>query len=93
MGPWKTGEKDEEFEEQQKILARRRDAKANQEYFNKVERRRQELEDYYAERKLVVPEGEDPIIAWQRLKDKGLLGEVGYPDEEEGGSASGGMFL
>jgi hypothetical protein len=91
MGPWKKGEKDDAFLRQQDILARRRDAKRNKEYFSDVEKRRRELENYYKERQLVVPEGEDPLIAWQALKDKGLLGEVGYPEEEEGGVASGGI--
>jgi hypothetical protein len=93
MGPWKPGEKEEAFRKQQEILARRRNKSKNSEYFDSVEKRREALELSRKERQLVVNEGEDPIIAWQKLKDKGLLGEAGYPDEEPGGSAEGGIPL
>lgn len=93
MGPWKPGEKDEAYRLQQEILARRRDQKKNKEYFEQVEKRRAELEEYRKERQLEVPEGEDPIIAWRKLKEKGLIPPAGYPDEEPGGTAEGGIPL
>lgn len=93
MGPWKPGEKDEAYRLQQEILARRRDQKKSKEYFELVEKRRAELEEYRKERQLVVPEGEDPIIAWQKLKEKGLIPPAGYPEEEPGGDAEGGIPL
>lgn len=93
MGPWKPGEKDDAFAQQQEILARRRDAKRSGEYFEGVERRRAELEAYRDERVLKVRDGEDPLIPWKVMKDKGLIEEAGYPDEAEGGSASGGIPL
>jgi hypothetical protein len=93
MGPWKPGEKEEAFRKQQEILARRRDKGKNNEYFESVEKRREQLESSRKERQLIVNDGEDPIIPWRELKEKGLLGEAGYPDEEPGGSAEGGIPL
>lgn len=84
---------DDAFRKQQEILARRRDAKKNEEYFEDVEKRRQELEEYRSERVLKVKEGEDPLIPWKVMKEKGFIDEAGYPDEEAGGSASGGIPL
>lgn len=85
MGPWKKGEKDEAFREQQEILARRRDKKRNAEHFKGIEKRRQDLEEYYDARRLKVPVGEDPLIAWQKLKDDGMIGEASYDEDDEGG--------
>lgn len=85
MGPWKAGEKDEAFRQQQEILARRRDAKRNDKYFKDVNNRREEVEQYFDERTLKVKEGEDPIVAWQELKDKGFIDEGGYTEEDESG--------
>lgn len=86
MGPWKKGEKDDAFQKQQEILARRRDKGRNKAHFDEIRKRREELEAYYDERRLKVPVGEDPIIAWQKLKDDGFLGErLGYDEMDEGG--------
>lgn len=91
MGPWRAGEKDEAFRKQQEILAARRDEKAKKAYFDDVEARRRGIEDRFEERKLKVTEGEDPLIEWQRMKDAGLIDDAGYPEEEEGGEAAGGI--
>lgn len=85
MGPWKPGEKDEAYRQQQEILARRRNKGANREYFQQVNRRREEREDKLMERRLVVRNGEDPLIPWKRLKEKGFIDEAGYGEEDEGG--------
>jgi hypothetical protein len=87
--PWQ----DEAFRKQQEILARRRDAKRNEKYFEEVEKRRAELEAYRAERVLKVKDGEDPLIPWKVMKEKGLIDDAGYPDEEAGGAAEGGIPL
>lgn len=85
MGPWKEGEKDEAFRQQQEILARRRDKKQNKEYFNNVLKRRDEVEEYFDNRTLKVEHGTDPLIAWQKMKDAGYIDEAGYTEEEESG--------
>lgn len=85
MGPWKKGEKDEAFRQQQDILARRRDAKRKENYFKEVEQRRETVEEYFDNRTLKVNEGEDPLIAWKEMKDKGFIDEGGYTEEDEGG--------
>lgn len=85
MGPWRPGEKDAAFKKQQEILARRRNKKTKKEYFDNVRERRREREEKLAEKRLVVRDGEDPLIPWQRLKDKGLIDEAGYGPEDEGG--------
>lgn len=85
MGPWKPGEKDEAFEQQQAILARRRDKRKNKEYFDNVRRTRAEREATLAEKRLVVRDGEDPLIPWKELKRKGLIDEAGYGEDEQTG--------
>lgn len=85
MGPWKPGEKDEAFRQQQEILARRRDKKRAKEYFNDVNARRRDLEDDLMKRRLVVRDGEDPLIPWQKMKDAGYIDPSGYDEEDEGG--------
>lgn len=85
MGPWKKGEKDEAFRQQQEILARRRDAKRNAKYFQEVDERRGNVEEFFDNRTLKVNEGEDPIHAWKEMKDKGFIDEAGYDEEDEGG--------
>lgn len=85
MGPWRAGEKDAAFELQQQILARRRDKQRNKEYFDSVRERRDDQEAKLAEKRLVVRDGEDPLVPWQRLKDKGFIDEAGYAEEDEGG--------
>lgn len=85
MGPWRKGEKDEAYLRQQEILARRRDKKRNEEYFKEVETRREGVEEYFDNRTLKVPIGEDPIIAWQKMKDNGFIEEGGYTEEDESG--------
>lgn len=85
MGPWKKGEKDEAFQQQQEILERRRNKKKNNEHFESIEQRRQSIQEYYEKRKLKVPNGEDPIIAWKKMKDEGLIDESQYTEFDEGG--------
>ncbi len=85
MGPWKPGEKDAAFEQQQAILARRRDKRKNKEYFDNVRKTRAEREATLAEKRLVVRDGEDPLVPWKELKRKGLIDEAGYGEEESGG--------
>ena len=86
MGPWKKGEKEEAFRKQQEILARRRDKKQSKEYFENVEKRREDVEEYFDNRTLKVEEGEDPIVEWKRMKDAGFIDDdVGYSEEEESG--------
>lgn len=85
MGPWKQGEKDEAFRQQQEILARRRDKKENSKYFEEMKKRRESVEEYYDDRRLKVPIGEDPIIAWKKLKDEGKIDESQYTAMDEGG--------
>lgn len=85
MGPWRPGEKDAAFEQQQQILARRRDKRKNKEYFDNVRRTRAEREATLAEKRLVVRNGEDPLVPWKELKRKGLIDEAGYGEEDEGG--------
>lgn len=62
-------------------------------YFDQVDKRREELEEYRSERTLKVTEGEDPLIPWKKMKEAGFIDDAGYPDEEEGGSADGGIPL
>lgn len=85
MGPWKKGEKDEAFRQQQEILARRRDKKRNKEYFNEVEKRRDDVETFFQDRTLKVNEGQDPLEPWKVMKEKGLIDEGGYKEDDEGG--------
>lgn len=85
MGPWKKGEKDEAFRRQQEILARRRDAQKSAKYFEEMEKRRANVEQFFNERMLKVKEGEDPIVAWRELKEKGYIDESGYSEMDEGG--------
>lgn len=85
MGPWKKGEKDEAFQKQQEILARRRDKKRNNEHFEEIKKRREAIESYYDKRRLKVAVGEDPLIAWKKLKDEGLIDESSYSEMDEGG--------
>ncbi|CAN8075828.1 unnamed protein product [Agarophyton chilense] len=86
MGPWKKGEKDEAFRQQQEILARRRDAKQSKKYFEEVQERRDTVEEYFDNRMLKVKEGEDPIHEWRRMKENGFIDDdVGYTEEEESG--------
>lgn len=85
MGPWKKGEKDEAFRKQQEILARRRDKNQNKEYFHSVDKRREEVEENFQNRRLKVTEGEDPLVPWQKMKDAGFIDEAGYDEEDEGG--------
>lgn len=85
MGPWKKGEKDEAFRQQQEILARRRDAKQKAKYFEDVEERRETVEEYFDNRTLKVKEGEDPLVPWQEMKDNGFIDEGGYTEDDEGG--------
>lgn len=85
MGPWKKGEKDEAFLQQQEILARRRDKKRNKQYFDDIHKRRAEVEEDFQNRQLKVKEGEDPLIPWKEMKDKGYIDEGGYSEEDEGG--------
>lgn len=85
MGPWKKGEKDEAFQQQQEILERRRNKKKNSEHFEEIRNRRSSIEEYYDKRRLKVPIGEDPIIAWKKLKDEGLVDESQYTEFDEGG--------
>lgn len=86
MGPWKKGEKDEAFRQQQEILARRRDSKRQRKYFEEVQDRRETVEEYFDNRTLKVKEGEDPIVEWRKMKENGFIDEdVGYTEEEESG--------
>lgn len=85
MGPWRKGEKDEAFEKQQEILARRRDKNRNSDYFEEIKKRREAIEQYYDKRRLKVPHGEDPIVAWKKLKEEGLIDESAYTELDEGG--------
>lgn len=85
MGPWKKGEKDEAFKKQQEILARRRDAKRNKEYFNDVAKRREDVEEYFDNRTLKVNQGEDPIVPWKKMKENGYIDDVEYTEEDESG--------
>lgn len=85
MGPWKKGEKDEAFRRQQEILARRRDEKKNAEYYKEIAKRRANVEEFYDNRTLKVKEGEDPIVAWREMKEKGYIEEGGYSEMDEGG--------
>lgn len=85
MGPWKEGEKDDAFRRQQEILARRRDARKNKDYFNNVNKRRDDVEEYFDNRRLKVNIGEDPIVAWKKMKEDGFIDEAGYTEEDEGG--------
>lgn len=86
MGPWKKGEKDEAFRQQQEILARRRDAKRQDKYFKQVRERRDTVEEHFDNRTLKVKEGEDPIVEWRKMKENGFIDEdVGYTEEEESG--------
>lgn len=85
MGPWKKGEKDEAFQKQQEILARRRNKNRNTEYFEEIKKRREAIEQYYDKRRLKVPHGEDPIVAWKKLKEEGLIDQSSYSEMDEGG--------
>lgn len=85
MGPWKKGEKDEAFLKQQEILARRRNAKKNKEYFNDVNKRRDDVENFFQDRTLKVELGQDPLEPWKVMKEKGFIDEGGYQEEDEGG--------
>lgn len=85
MGPWKAGEKDEAFRQQQEILARRRDKQRTKEYFDDMEKRRADVEQFFDNRTLKVKEGEDPIVAWREMKDNGFIDEDTYTDLDEGG--------
>ena len=70
---------------QQEILARRRNKKKNREYFNAVNERRRQLEEGIQSRRLQVKEGEDPLIAWKKLREEGKIKEIGYEDVPTGG--------
>ena len=85
MGPWKKGEKDEAFRQQQEILARRRDKSRNRKYFQDVEHRRHEIQDNFQKRQLKVEDGVDPLIAWKKMKEDGLIDDAGYGEEDDGG--------
>lgn len=85
MGPWKKGEKDEAFRQQQEILARRRDKRRNKDYFNDVQSRRDQVEEYFDNRTLKVQEGQDPLEPWKKMKEAGYIDEGGYTEEDEGG--------
>lgn len=85
MGPWKKGEKDEAFQQQQEILARRRDKQKNKQHFEEIEKRREGIEEFYDSRRLKVKYGEDPLVPWKEMKDKGLVDESSYSEMDEGG--------
>ena len=85
MGPWKAGEKDEAFRQQQEILARRRDPKRNKKYFKEVNDRRDDVEQFFDERTLKVKHGEDPLVPWTEMKENGFIDEGGYTEEDESG--------
>lgn len=85
MGPWKKGEKDEAFQRQQEILARRRDKKRNDAYFDDIRKRRENIEEYYDKRRLKVNIGEDPLEAWKKLREEGFIDESQYTEMDEGG--------
>lgn len=72
--------KDEQMEEQYAILARRRNAKNRENYFAEVfQKRQQATKEQYSKWKFQREEGEDPIIAWKKLREKG---EIGYVEPE-----------
>lgn len=85
MGPWRKGEKDEAFKLQQEILARRRDKKRKEEHFEDIRKRRENIEEYYDKRRLKVKVGEDPLVAWKKLREDGLVDESSYSEMDEGG--------
>lgn len=85
MGPWRSGEKDAAYEQQQEILKRRRDKRRNKEYFDNVQQRRNAREASFQEKRLVVQQGEDPLVPWKKLKEKGLIDDAGYGEEDQGG--------
>lgn len=85
MGPWRKGEKDEAYERQQEILARRRDKKRNDAHFEDIRKRRENIEEYYDKRRLKVNVGEDPLEAWKKLREEGFIDESQYTEMDEGG--------
>lgn len=85
MGPWRKGEKDEAFRQQQEILARRRDKKRSDAHFEEIRKRRENIEEYYDKRRLKVNIGEDPLEAWKKLREDGLIDESQYTEMDEGG--------
>eukprot|EP00274_Cyanoptyche_gloeocystis_P008473 CAMPEP_0196658574 /NCGR_PEP_ID=MMETSP1086-20130531/30352_1 /TAXON_ID=77921 /ORGANISM="Cyanoptyche gloeocystis , Strain SAG4.97" /LENGTH=139 /DNA_ID=CAMNT_0041992207 /DNA_START=229 /DNA_END=648 /DNA_ORIENTATION=+ len=81
----KEEEKEEAFRIQQEILQRRRNKKAQESYFNDVQKRRTEVEASIRSRRLQINAGEDPLVAWKRLRAEGKIKDLGYEDVPEGG--------
>ena len=76
--------REEALQRQQEILARRRNKKKNREYFEAVTERRRQLEKGIQSRRLQVVEGEDPLIAWKKLRQDGKIKDIGYDEAPQG---------
>ena len=83
----KASDKDEQFRIQQEMLAKRKNKAKMTEYFEKVEAKRTEVSKAMKETSYTgISDKEDPIAAWKKRKDNGLLPPLGYEADKEKGS-------
>mmetsp|Transcript_49466 Transcript_49466/g.121438 ORF Transcript_49466/g.121438 Transcript_49466/m.121438 type:complete len:196 (-) Transcript_49466:236-823(-) len=78
-------EMEEEYQRMQATLARRRKKDENAKYFEEVEERRKKVEEDRKKTKFELKEGEDPLIEWKKLQERGDVKPLGYENEPEGG--------
>ena len=83
----KASDKDEQFRIQQEMLAKRKNKTKMTEYFEKVEAKRMEVSKAMKETSYTgISDKEDPIAAWKKRKENGLLPPLGYEADKEKGS-------
>lgn len=86
--------KDEQMEEQYAMLARRRNAAKREDYFSRVfEKRQQATKDQYEKWRFQREEGQDPLIAWKKMRNEGKIGDLKTGLGVDGQKKEGGIPL
>lgn len=73
----KKRELEETMRKQKEKLKRRNDEKAKKEYYESVQKRREDAEGNYRSTQIVKRDGEDPIEQWRKLQAEGKIKDIG----------------
>eukprot|EP01035_Chromulina_nebulosa_P024650 gene24650-32102_t len=90
----KDAQREEQWKLQQEILARRKNKTKLKEYFENVEKKRNDLaKEAKSSKWASTKDGEDPITIWQKAKADGKIKPLGYEPEPSKDSSKTGLNI